>query len=160
MESLEKIEQVLGKEINKIHKILAHSYSIYFILFLTGVILDIIFKFRIFTSPTAIPVGIIFLIFASVLIFWAQKYSKNFDEENPSKESFSKGPYRYTRSPTHWGLFLLMLGFGIIANALFVVLSTLISFLLSRFIFLKKRENVLILKYGTPYLEYKKSVKL
>lgn len=144
----------------RVHKILAHSYSMYFVLFLIGVCFDIIFKFKIFTSSTMVPVGLIFLILASFLILWAQKTSRNLNTENLSKESFCKGPYCYTRSPTHWGLFLLMLGFGIMTNALFVILSTLVSFIISRFVFLEKQENILASKYGTPYLEYKKSVKL
>ena len=163
MESYNKMEPVSNTENlkrSRVHRILAHSYTMYFIFFLAGVYLDFIFKIKIFTSSLALPAGIIFLVFASFLILWAQKTSRNLDIKNLSKESFSKGPYRYTRSPTHWGLFLLMLGFGIIVNALFVILSTLISFLISRFVFLKKQEDVLAQKYGDPYLEYKKEVKL
>ncbi|MEI8174562.1 MAG: methyltransferase [bacterium] len=144
----------------RVHKILAHSYTMYFILFLIGVCLDFIFKIKIFSSSIMVPIGIVFLIFSTFLIIWAQKTSRNLDIDNLSKEIFSKGPYRLTRSPTHWGLFFLMLGFGIVANAVFVVLTTLISFLISRLVFLDKQEDVLALKYGEHYLEYKKSVKL
>ncbi len=142
-----------------VHRILAHSYTSYFILFLVGVFLDIIFKFKIFTTSLWTSVGIIFLILASFLIFWAQHTSRNIETKNVTKETFCKGPYCYTRSPTHWGLFFLVLGFGIMANALFVVLSTMISFIISKFIFLEKQEDALAEKYGVPYLEYKKSVK-
>ena len=144
----------------RVHRILAHSYTSYLVLFLAGVCLDIIFRFQIFTSPVWASIGIVFLVFASCLIFWTQKTSRNLNTENISKETFCKGPYCYTRQPTHWGLFFLVLGFGIIANALFVILSTLFSFIISRFIFLEKQEKVLAEKYGAPYLEYKKSVKL
>lgn len=144
---------------NTVHRVLAHSYSMYFVLFLVGVTLDLIFKFKIFTSSIMVPVGIILLMLASFLILWAQKTSRNLKTENMSKETFCKGPYCYTRSPTHWGLFFLMLGFGIIANAVFVILSTLISFIIAKFIFIEKQETILEQKYGTPYLEYKKSVR-
>lgn len=143
-----------------VHKILAHSYSMYFILFLIGVTLDVIFKFKIFESSIMVPVGVGISMFATFLIFWAQKTSRSLDIENLNKETFCKGPYCYTRSPTHWGLFFLMLGFGIIANAVFVILFTLISFLIARFVFLDKEERILAGKYGAPYLEYKQSVKL
>jgi len=36
-----------------------------------------------------------------------------------------------------------MLGFGIIANAVFIILTTLISFLVSRYVFLEKEEAIL-----------------
>ncbi|KKR60950.1 hypothetical protein A2643_00230 [Candidatus Nomurabacteria bacterium RIFCSPHIGHO2_01_FULL_39_220] len=144
----------------RVHKILAHSYTLYFFLFLVGVYLDFIFPFEIFTNSIWVSTGILLLIFSTILIIWAQKTSRNLDIQNIRKETFYQGPYRYARSPTHWGLFLLMFGFGIIANALFVILSTLISSLISRFIFLKRQENILAEKYGAPYLEYKKAVKL
>ena len=142
-----------------VHKILAYSYSMYFILFLVGVVLDLILKIKIFTSPIVVPIGAIFLIFGSILILWAQHTSKNLKVENITKETFCHGPYCYTRTPTNFGLFFLILGFGIIANAFFVILFTLISFIIAKFVFLDKEEKVLAAKYGTPYLEYKKLVK-
>lgn len=144
----------------RVHKILAHSYVTYFILFLIGISLDVVFKLKIFTHPITAVVGVVFLIFSTVLIFWAQKTSRNLDIANLSKETFCKGPYCYTRTPTHWGLFFLMIGFGIIANAFFVVLTSFISFIISKFFFLNKQESILAEKYGTPYLEYKKKIKL
>lgn len=163
MESFDIIKQVINQKNPRqyrVHKILAHSYTIYFILFLVGVCLDIIFRFEIFSSSIMVPIGLVFLILASLLILWAQRTSRNLDIKNLSKDTFCKGPYCYTRHPTHWGLFLLMLGFGITANALFVILFTLISFIFTKFFFVEKQENILAEKYGAPYLEYKKSVKL
>jgi len=144
---------------NKVHHVLAHSYTVHFVLFLIGVFLDAVFKLEFFTNPTVVVVGIIFIIFGSFFVLWAQNTSRNLQKENISKEIFSKGPYRYTHSPTHWGLFFLMLGFGIVINAIFVILFTLISFLINRLYFLKKEEKILIDKYGIHYLEYKKKIK-
>ena len=158
METENKIENNNPPK-SKVHHILAHSYVVYFVLFLVGVCLDFIFKIKIFENSIMVPVGIIFLIFASFLIFWAQKTSRNLNIKNLSTESFYKGPYRYTRSPTHLGLFFLVLGFGIIANAFFVILATLISFIISKFVFLDKEEQILAEKYRIPYLEYKKMVR-
>lgn len=142
-----------------VHKILAHSYAMHFILFLIGVSLDIVFKFKIFTSPIMAPIGVILLILGSVLILWAQYTSHNLNTENVTKETFCHGPYCYTRTPTNFGIFFIMLGFGMIANAFFVILSSLISFVVAKFIFLEKEEKALAAKYGAPYLEYKQSVK-
>ena len=71
-----------------------------------------------------------------------------------------KGPYKYSRSPTHWGLSMLMFGFGITVNAFFIVITTIISYLVAKYTFLKKEEKLLARKYGEPYKEYKKSVGL
>jgi protein-S-isoprenylcysteine O-methyltransferase Ste14 len=143
-----------------VHKVLAHSYTMYFVLFLVGVALDLVFGFKIFRSSVMVPGGFFFLVLATVIILWAQKAGRDLGKVKEVKsEHFCRGPYCYTRSPTHWGLFLMMLGFGIMANAVFVILSTLFSFIIAKFVFLGKEEAILEEKYGAPYLEYKKLVK-
>jgi len=144
----------------KIHKILAHSYSIYLATLLLGVLLDFLYPQKLFSDSIMIQVGTVFLGFSTALIFWAQHTSRNLDITNLTKESFCRGPYRCTRTPTHWGLFFLMLGFGIVANSLYVIGLSFLAFLVTKFIFIKQEEDVLAEKYGQPYLEYKKSVKL
>ncbi|KKR82839.1 MAG: hypothetical protein UU30_C0020G0015 [Candidatus Nomurabacteria bacterium GW2011_GWA2_40_97] len=101
---------------NSVHRVLAQSYLFYFILFLLSLFLDFIFPLKIFEETALISVGIIFLILGTFLIFWAQRTSHKLKKENINKEIFYHGPYCYTRSPTHFGLFLLMLGFGIITK--------------------------------------------
>jgi protein-S-isoprenylcysteine O-methyltransferase Ste14 len=101
----------------------------------------------------------LFLIFGTFLIFWAQKSSHSFKKETINKEIFCNGPYCYTRTPTHYGLFLLTLGFGMINDAFFIVIFSIISFIITKFVFIRKEEKILALKYGEPYLEYKKTVK-
>jgi protein-S-isoprenylcysteine O-methyltransferase Ste14 len=161
METENITEQIGNKNIhkNKVHKILAYSYSFYFLFFLFGLLLDFSFPFEIFNKIIMVIVGIIFLIFGTLLIFWAQNSSRKLQKENITKETFYYGPYRYTRSPTHYGLLMLMLGFGIMSNALFIIIFSIISFFVTKFIFLKKEEKILAEKYGAPYLEYKKAVK-
>ena len=144
---------------NKVHKVLAHSYSVYFFFLLVGICLDLIFNFRIFTSPLTPTIGFLSLVFGTFLIVWAQKTSRNLNTENLSKETFCGGPYRYTRTPTNFGLFFLVLGLGIIIHSPFIILLDLVSFCLAKFIFLEKEEKFLADKYGTPYLEYKQMVK-
>lgn len=150
-----KINKNLSK--SNVHHVLAHSYSMYFFLFLAGVVLDIIFKIKIFDSSIAVPVGFVFLVLATIIILWAQKAGREFDKVQDVKtEHFCRGPYCYTRIPTQWGLFLLILGFGIITNSFFVILFTVISFFFSKVIFMSKHDRILLGKYGSAYAEYKK----
>ena len=142
----------------KVHRILAHSYTVYFVLFLGGVYLDFLFKTTIFTNPIFEFIGMFLIGFASLVILWAQYTSKNLNIDNLSKHTFSKGPYVYTRHPTYFGLFVLMFGFGILSNALFVILTTLISVLIAKFVFIKQEEEALLNKYGAHYEDYKKMV--
>lgn len=142
-----------------IHRALAHSYSIYLTFFLAGLFLDLIFEYKISGSPLMMPVGIFFLIIGSLLVIWAQKTSRTLKKENMTKENFYRGPYKYTRGPTHWGLFFLMIGFGMIINTFFVVLFSFVAFIFAKYTFLSKQEKLLEAKYGVPYREYKKIVK-
>lgn len=144
---------------NKVHKILAHSYSVYLIFLLIGVCLDVFFSFKIFDNSFVAYIGVLFLMLGAVLIFWAQKTSRNFKKNIINKEMFYHGPYRFTRTPTNFGLFFLMLGFGLVVNAFFIVLFAFICFILGKFVFLDKQEKILEEKYGAPYIEYKKLVK-
>lgn len=143
-----------------IHKVLAHSYATYFGFFLTGVCLDILFNMKVFTGSSVDELGFIFIILGTSLILWAQRASRSLKKENITRETFTQGPYKYTRNPTHWGLFLLMLGFGMVINAFFVIILSFINFIFTKITFLNKEERLLAEKYGEPYLAYKHSVKL
>jgi protein-S-isoprenylcysteine O-methyltransferase Ste14 len=144
----------------RVHRILAHSYFSFFVALVIGLILDFIFPIRILDNVVSMPLSLFLILLATLLILWAQKTSRNMNIKNVTARTFCRGPYCYTRSPTHWGLFILIIGFGILANAFFIILCTIISFALGKLIFLKKEEAVLAEKYGAPYLEYKKEVKL
>jgi protein-S-isoprenylcysteine O-methyltransferase Ste14 len=144
---------------DKVHWVLSYSYTFYLALFLVGIFLDSIFRWKIFSSPIFTIVGLFFLLLATLLIFWAQRTSRNLKKEILTKETFLKGPYAFSRNPTHWGLFLLTFGFGFTINAPFIMLASIVSFIVTKMVFLKKEEKILEQKYGEPYLEYKKSVK-
>jgi protein-S-isoprenylcysteine O-methyltransferase Ste14 len=152
------MEQVAQKP--SVHKILAHSYAATFMFFLVGVCLDLFLSIKIFNSEGVTSVGFVLLAFGTFLIIWAQKTSRNLKKEIITKETFSQGPYSITRSPTHWGLFLATIGFGIVVNAFFVVLLSLVSFIFTKLTFLKEEEKLLATKYGEPYMEYKNSAKI
>jgi len=144
-----------------VHKTLAHSYIVYFLILILGVSLDLFFHIKIFNTSIMAPIGFVFLVLASFIIFWAQKSSRDLLKvKDVTKQHFCRGPYCYTRTPTHWGLFFLALGFGFIMNAFFIIILTVISFIITKITFVQKQEKLLEQKFGTPYTEYKKSVKL
>lgn len=142
-----------------VHRIAAHSYMVALLFLLLGVFCDMLWKPIIFDETLTEPLGMLFLGAGTILILWAQHASHHFVKENITRESFCRGPYHFTRNPTHWGLYFLLFGFSLTTNAFFVTVSTIVSFFVTKAIFLKQEEEVLKTKYGEPYLEYKKSVK-
>ncbi|HAS80972.1 MAG: hypothetical protein UR25_C0003G0137 [Candidatus Nomurabacteria bacterium GW2011_GWE1_32_28] len=161
MDIEDKVEEFNNISIhkNRVHRILVHSYLFFFVSFLVGLLLDFIFPLIVFENLAILSTGFVFLVFGTFLIIWSQKSSHKLKVDNSKKEMFFCGPYRYTRTPTHFGLFFLMFGFGILANALFLIIISVISFVVTKLVFIKKEEEVLTLKYGDSYIEYKKAVK-
>lgn len=144
-----------------VHHVLARSYSFYLVLFLFGAVLDLAFPMRVFSESFSAPFGLALLIFGTGVIFWAQHTSRNLGHvKDITRKNFFKGPYRYARSPTHWGLAFLFLGFGLLINAYFIILTTFVSFIVTRAVFLRKEEALLAAKYGVPYREYQRAVSL
>jgi protein-S-isoprenylcysteine O-methyltransferase Ste14 len=144
------------------HFVLVHSYIIFLFAVILGILFDLLLKKKIFSDNLYQYVGFAMLLFSSIIIYWAQSTSSNY-KKRVGKENyrshFEHGPYKYLRSPTHFGLFIMTLGLSLIINSLFSVLFTLIAYVISKFFFLKKEEEILEDKYGEVYTEYKKKVK-
>ncbi len=151
------------KEIKEeVHEILAHSYLVYFAGLVAGLLLNIFFPIHILPQTLSSSLGLFFLFAAPLLIFWAQRTSYKFSSEKKEGNAavnFLRGPYAFTRSPTHVGLNLLLMGFGFLINSIFIVAFSLVSFFITRLIFIRRQEDFLARKYGEEYLNYKKSVK-
>jgi len=155
MDELEK------KLLNSIHSHLAHSYLSWFAFLLLGILLDIFLPLRLFGGAIWSLVGAIFIIFASGIIFWAQRTTRNLHKGGDYTTSdFYRGPYAYTRTPTHSGLFLLTTGFGLIMNAFFVVATSVAAYVIGKRIFLRNYEKLLVEKYGDSYRAYMEEVKI
>lgn len=159
-------EHIIKKENIKpnksVHFVLLNSYLIFLIAVILGAFLDPILNKRLFSHTSYQITGFILLFISSVLIYWAQKASLNYKEKKHKDESrsfFESGPYRYLRSPTHLGLFIMAIGFSLIINSFFGVMLSIIAHLITKLFFIKKQEDILEAKYGQIYRDYKKKVK-
>jgi len=142
-------------EKGKIHFVLSNSYLVFLFAVVFGVVFDIIIPLDIFSGEAFQYVGLIMIILGSLLVYWAQSTSGN----SKNKVGFENGPYKYLRSPTHFGLFVMTLGLALIINSPFSVFFTVIAHIVTKLIFIKKEEKLLEEKYGEDYLNYKKKVK-
>ncbi|MFA5773521.1 MAG: isoprenylcysteine carboxylmethyltransferase family protein [Candidatus Paceibacterota bacterium] len=145
-----------------VHFVLLHSYLIFLFAVVLGAFLDPLIKKKIFSNDIYQTIGFLMLIVGSILIYWAQETSSNYQQrvsKDDSRSYFEFGPYRYLRSPTHFGLFIMTLGFSLIINSLFGVVLIIVAYAVTKFFFLKKEEKLLETKYGQVYLDYKKKVK-
>lgn len=147
-----------------IHQVLAYSYLVYFAGMVVGLFLDVLFRSKIAPSDFLQVLGFIFLASGTAIIIWAQRTSRTTaikrNCEEPALTDFFCGPYRYTRAPTHLGLFLLVVGLGLFLNSLSVVIITFCAYTFSRIFFLPREEKRLLKKYGSVYQQYLKKVRI
>lgn len=144
-----------------VHFILSHSYMIFFAAIIFGAIFHTIFNFRIFSGPLYQYIGAGMIVLGSILIYWAQSSSGCVQKEkgeHRTEEDFERGPYKYSRNPTHIGLSMMTLGLGLILNSLFTIVFLIIASIITKSVFLKKEEKLLEEKYGQAYCDYKKKV--
>lgn len=154
------------KEVPKgiIHILLFHSYTIFLLAIILGVIFDIRFPTSFFSQNIYQYIGFIMIVTGSIIVYWAQS-STNSDKKELKKANernsnfFLRGPYKYTRNPTNFGLTFMSLGLGFLMNSLFSIIFVLLTYAISRFIFIKKQDKILVEKYGDTFLDYKKRVK-
>lgn len=158
----EKEQKINSHRRGMVHFILLHSYLIFLFAIILGAFLDPLIKRKIFSHDVYQGMGLLMLIISSLIIYWAQSTSSNYKEREKKNESishFEHGPYKYHRSPTHFGLFIMTLGFSLIINSFFGVILTFVAYLITKFFFLRKEEKLLEKKYGEVYTNYKKKVK-
>lgn len=155
---IEKGQSIAG---GAIHFVLSHSYLVFLMAIVGGVILQMIFPVPLFGNGISSYLGGFMIILGSTIIYWAQSTSHHTEREMKEKNvlrCFDCGPYKYSRNPTHIGLSVMTIGLGIMLNSFFIFIFLIIASLVSKFIFLKKEEALLEKKYGEPYREYKKRV--
>ncbi len=147
-----------------VHTVLGHSYLVYFATFLLGLLIDTKFALR-FDAPFLTPVGFVLMFIGPALILWAQHTSHKLAvkqitvDPTTHTHDFFRGPYTFSRSPTHLGLFLMIIGLGFLFNSISIVVTTLIAFVITKVFFLPKEEKLLQEKYGDEYKQYKNQVK-
>ncbi len=160
--------KTISKNLEKagIHGILAYSYSVYFMAFIFGMLLHFLIPGDVIENPNSQFFGFWLLVIGTVLIVWAQSTSASTHKQRESNRDgnivhhFKKGPYVFSRVPTHLGLLLALIGFALTVNSMFLIILSAIAFIITKNIILPKHEILLEQKYGSSYTEYRKSVKL
>ena len=155
-------DQTKNKRGSIVHFILSQSYIVFFYALIVGVFLHMYFKTPLFQKQLSPTLGILLVISGSMLILWAQntssKSKKKMLEQNVTRE-FARGPYKWTRKPTHTGIFFMIFGFVIVTNSLYILLTLMVALLVTKYLFIRKEEKYLEQIYGDMYRDYKKKVR-
>ena len=147
---------------NLVHVVLGHSYLIYFVGVIFGAGLQAVLGYEL-TDTRLNGLGAALIVIGTIVMLWAQNTSRQTHEIRLGKDivhdDFYRGPYRFTRSPTHLSLGLVVIGLAFVFNSLAMLTTAIITFLITRYVFIRKEEILLERKYGEPYLAYKKRVR-
>jgi len=147
---------------SRVHYILSHSYSVYLFAVVLGVIFDTIIPIDSFNGIAYKYTGLVMIVVGSLLIYWAQSTSSVTKQEMETEgkvRDFARGPYKYSRNPTHIGLAVMTVGLGLLINSLFSVIFIVLAFVITKSIFIKQEEMILEEKYGQAYCDYKNKVR-
>lgn len=128
---------------------------------LIGAFVDFFYPWRLFPERTSTAIGLLFLLFATMIIAWSQSASRKFRRsEREGKEiSFFNGPYRFSSNPTSFGLALLTIGLGFLLNSIIIVGASAVAFWLSHIFYNIRKEKIMEEKYQDEYRNYKKKIK-
>ncbi len=163
-ETIKDIKKDAGR---MVHEFSAHSYFVYLIAIVVGLGLDQFYPV-IVTLPVLNEVGTFLVLVGTFFVFWAMRSSHKTIGVRHGGESgqdevhanhFHVGAYCVTRAPTQFGLFLMTLGLGFIFNSVYMIALAIIAFIISRFVFVPKKEENLLKKYGQSFSDYKKKVR-
>src|SRR3990167_9984493 len=101
-----------NKSKKTVHHVLAHSYLLYFIALILGLILDFIYPLSFSIASFFTYAGLVFVIAGSILVIWAQRSAGHLrrKKEEVHHTDFKKGPYFFIRTPTQLGLSFLVFG--------------------------------------------------
>ena len=145
------------------HAVLAESYMVYVVVSIPALFISVFYPVS-QNLLSLLPMGLVLLFLGPALIMWAQRASEYFrDKKNINDltvEDFMHGPYKFIRFPTHLGLFLLMVGLAIVMGSFVIFCAALVAQVISHLVFLPKEDSMLVEKYGNPYRNYKKVVRL
>lgn len=159
MEGNSKVVENLRKS-TLVHYILSHSYMLFFVAIIGGMIADHLFPILIISNKYT-DYGFLLMLIGSIVIYWAQTTSSTSSKqlEETGIRRFDMGPYKFSRNPTHIGLGLMTLGFGLIMQSVFIIIFLVIVYTISKLVFLPAEERILCEKYGDAYCNYQKRVR-
>ncbi|WP_092586391.1 methyltransferase family protein [Rhizobium mongolense] len=131
---------------------------------IAGLALD--WLYRLPFLPEAMPAGmlggIVFLAGLALLIWAAGAFRRagtQIPTTQPTTTIVDEGPYRFTRNPIYFGMFLGLIGLAIAIDSLWLILLLVPFYLVIRYGVVAREEAYLERKFGGVYLAYKARVR-
>jgi protein-S-isoprenylcysteine O-methyltransferase Ste14 len=128
-----------------------------------GVILDLLVPVNLLPGAAQLGAGlpvIVFSVFLSAVSF--QSFAKNGTTSGHKKKTavlITDGTFRYTRNPLYLSGLLLVLGFGVLLDSIWIVALIVPAMCFIQYGVILKEEDYLLSRFGKEYQHYRSSVR-
>jgi protein-S-isoprenylcysteine O-methyltransferase Ste14 len=130
---------------------------------LTGVGLHRIVPLRFLPPPADSLLGWVVVGLAMALLAWSERqfarHRTSHDHRAVASALITAGPFKFSRNPVYLGLLILLVGFGMALNTLWLFLSAPLAMLVMRFHVVPKEEACLEQLFPDAYPRYRQSVR-
>ncbi|OGG72903.1 hypothetical protein A3A38_03255 [Candidatus Kaiserbacteria bacterium RIFCSPLOWO2_01_FULL_53_17] len=130
---------------------------------IAGFIVDWFFPMPFIPEEYDVPIGVLFILLAVAHMVWAVrtfgKAGTNVDPRQPSLRIVSGGPYRFTRNPMYVSMALIVVGFAVWLNSLWILAALAVVLVVMTYGVIMREEAYLEKKFGRAYLDYKGKVR-
>ena len=132
--------------------------------FVMGLAIDQLLPLRFVPARVSAPwIGSILFAIGFALTIWAtatmRKAGTQIRTSQPTTAIVKSGPYRFTRNPIYFGMFLGLIGLAIGFDSLWILAMFVPFFLTIRYGVVAREEAYLERKFGEDYLSYKADVR-
>jgi protein-S-isoprenylcysteine O-methyltransferase Ste14 len=79
--------------------------------------------------------------------------------DRPTSAILSTGPYRYSRNPIYFGMFLVVAGLAVASDNLWQLAALAVLYVVLRWGVVAREEAYLTRKFGSDYLDYARRVR-
>lgn len=137
------------------------------VIFLMGLLIgfgiDLFMPLPFIPEAYDLPLGLVLIALGIFLIAWAaQRFAEaktEIDVRKTPTAIVTARPYSMSRNPMYLGMTIILLGFAIWLNSLWILGTLLLVHLVLHFGVILREEAYLETKFGKTYLEYKKKVR-
>jgi protein-S-isoprenylcysteine O-methyltransferase Ste14 len=128
-----------------------------------GLIVSLAFPVDFLTPISRFAPGLLLIVLAAVGLLSAfrtmQHAGTPLDPRETPRAIVSTGPYRFSRNPIYLSMALFVLGVGLLADALWVLVLLPVVLLVINYGVIAREERYLERKFGPTYLQYKSAVR-
>ncbi|MFX1262196.1 MAG: methyltransferase family protein [Promethearchaeota archaeon] len=107
-----------------------------------------------------IPIGMLLIIWANYTLLYVGRLSLRNREPMQRPETLVlAGPYRFSRNPLYLGCLVALFGLAVFLSSMVTAALLVLTYVVFRYVFIKREETILEEEFGDEYREFKKRVR-